>query len=111
MFFRGGIRLIFEIKTNNHKKILFNSENFNLVCVNENFNCDKVPVDFYDSIELSHSKRNAAIGLTFMSARTCNMSCKHCFAGEGEYGRNQEKAKLFSFELYKEVVDFFIEKR
>lgn len=40
------------------------------------------------------------IGLTFMSARTCNLSCKYCFAGEGEYGCIDSKPKVYNYESY-----------
>lgn len=40
------------------------------------------------------------ITLTFMSARTCNLGCKYCFAEEGEYGLNERKPKYFTYDLY-----------
>lgn len=45
-------------------------------------------------------KGEGRIGLTFMSARTCNLRCKYCFAGEGEYGDVEKKTKLFSSKSY-----------
>ena len=42
------------------------------------------------------------ITLSYMSARTCNMGCKYCFAGNGEYGNDPCKQKFFSTEKYLE---------
>ena len=44
------------------------------------------------------------IGLTFMSARTCNLNCKYCFAGEGEYGSVENKPKFYTAEAYEKAV-------
>lgn len=44
------------------------------------------------------------IGLTFMSARTCNLSCKYCFAGEGEYGCMDSKPKVYKYESYMKAI-------
>lgn len=38
--------------------------------------------------------------LTYMSSRTCNMGCKYCFAGEGEYGGCVDKPAFFTKEMY-----------
>ena len=40
------------------------------------------------------------ITLTYMSSRTCNMGCKYCFAGEGEYGGCADKPSFFTKEMY-----------
>lgn len=44
------------------------------------------------------------IGLTFMSARTCNLSCKYCFAGEGEYGCVDSKPKVYTYDAYMKAI-------
>jgi uncharacterized protein len=40
------------------------------------------------------------VGVTFMSARTCNLKCRYCFAGEGEYGSVDTKPKYMTYEVY-----------
>ncbi|CAH1058182.1 radical SAM/SPASM domain-containing protein [Paenibacillus pseudetheri] len=45
-----------------------------------------------------------SIGITFMSSRTCNLSCVYCFAGEGEYGDSEVKSKYISSDLYLDSV-------
>lgn len=44
------------------------------------------------------------VGLTFMSARTCNLSCKYCFAGEGEYGCVDSKPKVYTYDSYMKAI-------
>lgn len=44
------------------------------------------------------------IGLTFMSSRTCNLNCRYCFAGEGEYGSVETKPKFYTAEAYEKAV-------
>lgn len=44
------------------------------------------------------------IGMTFMSARTCNLGCKYCFAGTGEYGSVEDKPKLYTYENYMKAI-------
>lgn len=44
------------------------------------------------------------IGLTFMSSRTCNLKCRYCFAGEGEYGCVETKPKYYTLEGYQKAV-------
>ena len=38
--------------------------------------------------------------VVFMASRTCNLGCKYCFAGAGEYGDKDEKPKYMSSELF-----------
>ncbi|MHB1391644.1 MAG: radical SAM protein [Clostridia bacterium] len=59
--------------------------------------------------EYSHSikKREfgkGRVGITFMSSRTCNLGCKYCFAGEGEYGNNVRKPKQLNSHIYMESI-------
>ncbi|PXV91119.1 radical SAM protein with 4Fe4S-binding SPASM domain [Lachnotalea glycerini] len=60
-------------------------------------------------LRLGHEK----VGVTFMSARTCNLRCRYCFAGEGEYGNVESKPKYMTYELYmksiKMVLDMYQE--
>lgn len=44
--------------------------------------------------------------LNFMSARTCNMGCKYCFAGEGEYEENPDKEKIMKVDTYLKAFDW-----
>lgn len=72
-------------------------------------NFDKIDYSILDE-KLRNTKRierlpkvtfgKGKIGMTFMSARTCNLGCKYCFAGEGEYGRLEDKPKYFKYEQY-----------
>lgn len=45
------------------------------------------------------------IQITYMSARTCNLACKYCFAGEGEYGAVDRKPKIMTYEKYMQSVN------
>ncbi len=49
-------------------------------------------------------------GIVFMAARTCNLGCKYCFAGEGEYGNLTEKPKFITCDLFMDTVKFLLEK-
>lgn len=49
------------------------------------------------------------IGLTFMSARTCNLACQYCFAGQGEYGECSEKPKYMTLDNYINAVEHVVE--
>lgn len=44
------------------------------------------------------------VGITFMSARTCNLRCRYCYAGEGEYGNIAEKPKILTAGIYMKSV-------
>lgn len=48
------------------------------------------------------------VGLTFMSARTCNLRCRYCYAGEGEYGNVEEKPKMLTAEIYMKSVEMVL---
>lgn len=49
-----------------------------------------------------------SFSLNFMSARTCNMGCKYCFAGEGEYDDNPEKDKIMKASVYLKAFDWVL---
>lgn len=48
------------------------------------------------------------VGITFMSARTCNLRCRYCYAGEGEYGNVAEKPKIITAETYMKSVEMVL---
>lgn len=48
------------------------------------------------------------VGITFMSARTCNLRCKYCYAGEGEYGNVSSKPKTLSAKMYMKSVEMVL---
>ena len=64
----------------------------------------------YPGLEREEQKDNylvtgkGRIGLTFMSSRTCNLKCRYCFAGEGEYGCVETKPKYYTLESYQKAV-------
>lgn len=62
----------------------------------------------YHAIE-KRSLGKGKIGITFMSARKCNMSCRYCFAGEGEYGSKENKPDYLSLETYMKVIEKAVE--
>lgn len=47
-------------------------------------------------------------GIVFMASRTCNLGCKYCFAGEGEYGSIESKSKFMSCNLFMDSVKFIL---
>lgn len=51
-------------------------------------------------VEVKKEFGKGKITLSFMSARTCNLSCSYCFAGEGEYGKYDCKPKQFTYDMY-----------
>lgn len=48
------------------------------------------------------------VGITFMSARTCNLKCRYCYAGEGEYGNVDSKPKKLSADGYMQAVNMVL---
>lgn len=44
-------------------------------------------------------------GLIFMTSRTCNLGCKYCYAGEGEYGNVECKPKYIKCELFMKSIE------
>ncbi len=61
-------------------------------------------LEYYPRIEVfpGFQYGEGKITLSYMSSRTCNMGCKYCFAGEGEYGNDLNKPKFFTAEKYVE---------
>lgn len=45
------------------------------------------------------------VSLTFMSTRSCNLKCRYCFAGEGEYGSREDKPKKMSCDMYIKTIE------
>ncbi|ASA20199.1 radical SAM/SPASM domain-containing protein [Paenibacillus donghaensis] len=48
--------------------------------------------------------------INFMSSRTCNLGCKYCFAGEGEYSSSEIKPKFIAPDIYAKTLDSMIAK-
>lgn len=59
-----------------------------------------------DTVDLQLGK--GKVGITFMSARTCNLRCKYCFAGEGEYGNVSCKPKTLSADMYMSAIEMVL---
>ncbi|RDY31930.1 radical SAM/SPASM domain-containing protein [Lachnotalea glycerini] len=81
-------------------KIAYISKNIrqdDLICDELDKKLERIP-KIRKSIELQHGK--GKITMTFMSARTCNLGCRYCFAGKGEYEKKDNKPKYFTYKLY-----------
>ena len=52
-------------------------------------------------------KQGVLKALCLNVAHTCNLACKYCFAGKGEY--NEEKCALMPLEVGKRALDFLVE--
>ena len=74
----------------------------NLISAGKLFSKDK-----YRPLADSFKKRQSVIkALCLHVAHDCNLACKYCFAGEGEYHGDRG---LMSFEVGKRAIDFLIE--
>ena len=63
--------------------------------------------DIYQEPVLDFKKRRTVVkALCLHVAHDCNLSCRYCFAGEGEY---HGKRSLMSLEVGKKALDFLIE--
>ncbi len=64
-------------------------------------------VDNYESNIIDYSKRPTVVkALCLHIAHDCNLACKYCFAGKGEYNGEKE---LMSFEVGRKAIDFLVE--
>ena len=63
--------------------------------------------DLFESVSFDFKKRQSVLkALCLHVAQDCNLSCKYCFAGEGEY---HGERGLMSFETGKRALDFLVE--
>ena len=63
--------------------------------------------DIYEDYVFDVSKRQTVVkALCLHIAHDCNLACKYCFAGEGEY---HGRTALMSFEVGKKALDFLVE--
>lgn len=63
--------------------------------------------DIYQDGTIDFKKRQTVVkALCLHIAHDCNLSCRYCFAGEGEYKGNRS---LMSFETGKKALDFLVE--
>ncbi len=97
------------LQLNSKRKIIFDIETLKLKEFDADFNIDDIEVEDNEIVRKQVENTNK-INLTFMSARTCNMNCVYCFAGEGEYGNDSTKPKIMSAETYIDAFDFFVNK-
>lgn len=64
-------------------------------------------IDEYEDIAFEFKQRNSVIkAMCLLVAGDCNLSCKYCFAGEGEYCGERS---LMSFETGKKALDYLLE--
>ena len=64
--------------------------------------------DVYRDVIIDFKKRKTVVkALCLHNAHDCNLSCKNCFADEGEY--HGKKRELMSLEVGKKAIDFLIE--
>lgn len=63
--------------------------------------------DIYENYVYDFTKRQTVVkALCLHIAHDCNLACRYCFAGEGEY---HGKRALMSFEVGKKALDFLVE--
>ncbi len=63
--------------------------------------------DVYKDGVIDFKKRQTVVkALCLHIAHDCNLACRYCFAGEGEYKGNRS---LMSFEIGKKALDFLVE--
>lgn len=63
--------------------------------------------DLFENMSIDFKKRQSVLkALCLHVAHDCNLSCKYCFAGEGEY---HGERGLMSYETGKRALDFLIE--
>jgi uncharacterized protein len=64
--------------------------------------------DTYEGMVIDFKKRKTFVkALCLHISHDCNLSCKYCFAQEGEY--HQNKRELMSYETGKRALDYLIE--
>ncbi|MCR5234562.1 MAG: thioether cross-link-forming SCIFF peptide maturase [Lachnospiraceae bacterium] len=64
--------------------------------------------DIYKDYVIDFKKRKTVVkALCLHISHDCNLACKYCFAGEGEY--NQNKRELMSYEVGKRALDYLVE--
>lgn len=62
--------------------------------------------DMYENVAASFGQRQPVVkALCLHIAHDCNLSCKYCFAGEGEYGGDRS---IMNFEVGKKAIDFLL---
>lgn len=63
--------------------------------------------DLYKDYLIDFTKRKTVVkALCLHIAHDCNLACKYCFAGEGEY---HGKRELMSYEVGRKALDFLVE--
>jgi uncharacterized protein len=64
--------------------------------------------DIYKDYVIDFKKRKTVVkALCLHISHDCNLACRYCFAGEGEY--NQNKRELMSYEVGKRALDYLVE--
>lgn len=97
---------------NNSYDILYLPDTFQMARIKKGFDIKEIKISSSNSnipinkeLQLGHGK----IGITFMSARTCNLKCRYCYAGEGEYGGVESKPKLLTANMYMKAVNMVLD--
>jgi radical SAM protein with 4Fe4S-binding SPASM domain len=102
----------FIIQNNNSMyNILYLPDSFQIAKIKKGINIEEINISprylnepAIKKLQLGEGK----VGITFMSARTCNLKCRYCYAGEGEYGNVDNKPKTLSADGYMQAVNMVL---
>lgn len=87
--------------------VLYLPSSFQIAKIEKGSDVEKMQIPECELMEKEERKLRLGegkVGITFMSARTCNLRCKYCYAGEGEYGNVSDKPKILSADMYMKAV-------
>lgn len=96
-----------------NKDLWFDNEKLFIIRGNENKNTYEKNYDSYPDAQKhsgeDESETNYKPTIIYMSSLTCNLKCKYCYAGGGEYGENHNM-RFFTFENYVKTYDYMFKK-
>lgn len=99
-----------------NKNIIFHAPSSSVMLVSEEeigndlsdeYFYSRIPnlVDKTNQFEKAPVVGEGKVSLTFMSTRGCNLQCRYCFAGEGEYGSRVDKPKKMTCDMYMKTIE------
>lgn len=91
--------------------ILYLPDSFQIAKIQKGVNENDIQIPEVDPVKNNNKELRLGegkVGITFMSARTCNLRCRYCYAGEGEYGNVAEKPKIITAETYMNSVEMVL---